>query len=297
MGTRISVAVTVVVVVALGVLMAVSAAQLVPMGSGISSLSGTSSLTYDVLFNSRGWLVLAAAALGLLAGAFTRRPTVRIEDGIVERHDGVAIFEHWLHVVAVLVLLGSGIALGFLFIPRLVTGAHDTGVALNLHWVGVVLFAFSGVYYATNTVLSGRLKEHLAGLEDINVGIAHYRAQLAKSEPPAEGKFYASERIAYVYMLVALGLVALTGVLKLLAYGINMPAGVMGVVTPLHDVGALLVALFLIAHVLMGAVVPWSWPELRSMVTGKLPLEYVQHHHKAWYDELMGSPARSKEDQ
>ncbi len=291
MGTRISIAITVVVIVALGVVMAVSAAVIVPMNVGDTSR------TYDVLFNSRGWLVLAAAALGLLAGAFTRRPTVRIEDGIVERHDGVAIFEHWLHVVAVLLLLGSGIALGFLFIPRLVTGAHNTGVALNLHWVGVVLFAFSGVYYATNTVLSGRLKEHLAGLEDINVGIAHYRAQLAKSEPPAEGKFYASERIAYVYMLVALGLVALTGVVKLLAYGINMPAGLMGVVTPLHDVGALLVALFLIAHVLMGAVVPWSWPELRSMVTGKLPLEYVQQHHKAWYDELMGSPARSKENQ
>jgi formate dehydrogenase subunit gamma len=39
-------------------------------------------------------------------------------------------------------------------------------------------------------------------------------------------------------------------------------------------------------HVLLAAVVPWSWPLLKSMFSGWVPLDFAREHHPVWYEQL-----------
>jgi cytochrome b subunit of formate dehydrogenase len=62
----------------------------------------------------------------------------------------------------------------------------------------------------------------------------------------------------------------------------------MGAATFIHDVSALAMTALLIFHVLLGALVPWSWQLLRSMFTGYVSEGYVEKHHPLWHEELKG---------
>ena len=44
--------------------------------------------------------------------------------------------------------------------------------------------------------------------------------------------------------------------------------------------------LFLAAHVFFGAVLPFSWPNLRSMFTGYVALEHAEREHPAWVESM-----------
>jgi formate dehydrogenase subunit gamma len=70
----------------------------------------------------------------------------------------------------------------------------------------------------------------------------------------------------------------------------------MGATTLTHDVVAIGLGLFLVAHAIAGAIVPWSWPLLRSMFTGYVTTDYAKHHHKTWYADLTVAEAQPKEE-
>ncbi|MCE5202753.1 MAG: hypothetical protein LLG24_00810, partial [Actinomycetia bacterium] len=44
-------------------------------------------------------------------------------------------------------------------------------------------------------------------------------------------------------------------------------------------------------HVIAGAILPMSWPVLRSMFTGWVSLEHVKDEHPGWLAELEGREA------
>ena len=43
----------------------------------------------------------------------------------------------------------------------------------------------------------------------------------------------------------------------------------------------------LVVHVYLGAMHPKMTESLKSMITGKASVEYVQSHHGKWYEERM----------
>jgi len=234
----------------------------------------------QLLFDSTTWIVWAAPFMGILAAGLSRRRDPSIRDGKVLRHDGPATS----------VLLVSGVMLGFLFVPRMVSGQAGAAVWFDVHFYAVAVFLFGTFYYAANTVLSGRLKEHLphsiaGSLKD---AVAHYKAVFTKSEFPGEGKYFASEHLTYPIAVVGSALMIVTGLFKVAAHAWDLSAGLMGVMTFTHDLTTVVMAVFFVAHVVMGAVVPWSWPVLRSMFTGYVTEEYVKSHHAGWYRELTG---------
>jgi len=254
-------------------------------------------------FDTTTWLVWIMPFLGVLAAVASRRRNPFIENGRVLRHDGPAMLSHWLHGVGTVILLVSGIALGLLFIPALVGAEEPTWRMMNAHYIGVLAFLFGTFYYGANTLLSGRLKEHLphslkGSLQD---AVAHYRAVFTKSEFPGEGKYFASEHLSYPMAAIGSLLMVVTGLFKVAAHSVNLPEWLMGAMTVTHDVVTVVMALFLVAHVIMGALVPWSWPLLRSMFTGYVSEDYVKHHHAGWYRQLTAkkgepdSPARPEE--
>lgn len=285
MGKRVGIAVGLLLVLAGGLYLAYEASQLFLFRAGFAG-----SYTYNLLFKTSPWVLVLLGLLGVYFGTLARRRQ-EIVDGKVLRHDEVAFFEHWTHLISVLVLLTSGLYLGFLFFPRLVQTPQAVGFAMNAHFVGVGLFLFSLCYYLTTTWLYGTLREHWPQPGDFQAALEHYRAVLRGKEGPQEGKYLASERLSYPIWVVLMGGIVLTGIVKVSAHVWDLPGGLMGVVTFLHDLSALGTLLFLAVHVVAAAVMPQSWPLLRSMLTGYMSEEYVRRHHAKWHAELRGGGA------
>ncbi len=111
------------------------------------------------LFDTLSWLLFVAAFTGILGGAITQRIDPYIENDRVWRHDFAAKFSHWTHAGGCVLLLISGVGLGFFFLPRLLP---DAARLMDLHFLGALFFVFGGFFWATNTILSPyRFKEHM----------------------------------------------------------------------------------------------------------------------------------------
>jgi formate dehydrogenase subunit gamma len=248
----------------------------------------------ELLFDSATWLVWLAPFAGAAAAGSTKRRDPVIEGDKVLRHDDAAILEHWTHGIGTAALLVSGIALGFLFVPNLVGSGTPTWAMMNVHFVSVIVFLFGTFYYGANTLLSmHRFREHLPTKDAIDYTKRHYGLMLGfkKFTFPPERKYFESEKMAYILALAASIVIIVTGFAKVAAHSIDMPSGVMAIATPAHDIATLAMLAFFVAHVFFAAILPMSWPVLRSMFTGYVSLEHVKHEHAGWLAEIEGTKA------
>lgn len=246
-------------------------------------------MSAKLLFDSATWLVWLAPFAGILAAGVTRRQDPRIEGDRVLRHDTAAIVEHWTHGIATAVLLVSGIVLGVLTIPALIGAGTPVWTAMNVHFVAVVVFLFGTFYYGANTVLAlKRLKEHLPTKDALAYTKRHYGLLLGfkKFTMPPERKYFESEKMAFILAAFATITILITGFLKVAAHALDVPAGLMAVATPAHDVATVVMLAFILPHIFFAAVLPMSWPILKSMFTGHVSLEYAKHEHAGWVAEL-----------
>lgn len=239
----------------------------------------------QLLFNSAGWAVWIAPFAGILAAAVTRRVDPHIEGDQVVRHDGAAMLAHWTHGIGTAALLVTGIALGLLFVPRLVVGVKAAGLVMNIHFAAVVFFLFGTFYWAANTLLATkRFGEHLPDHNAISYTIRHYGLLLGfkKFTMPPEDKYFESERMAFILALIATIPIILTGFVKVAAHAMDVPGQIVRIATITHDVSTVLMLAFFLAHVFFAAVLPMSWPVLRSMFTGRVSLDHVKAEHAGW---------------
>jgi len=244
-----------------------------------------------LLFDSAWWLVFLAPFLGVLAAGLTRRRDPRIEGDKVLRHNGAARLEHWTHGLGTALLLATGVGLGFLFVPRLVRDTDGVWLMMNLHFVGVAVFLFGTFYYAANTIISAyRFREHLPTGNAFSFTV-HYGKLLGvkKFTMPPEDKYFESEKMAYILAILASVGVILSGIVKVLAHLMELPAWLVSAATPVHGVSTIAMLLFFLAHVFFSSVLPMSWPVLRSMFTGYVPREYAEKEHAGWYKRLSDS--------
>ncbi len=243
----------------------------------------------SLLFDSATWLIWFAPFVGVLAAGLSKRRDPAVEGDRVFRHDVPARITHWTHGIGTMMLLISGIALGLFFTPALVERAQGVWTWMNVHFVFVVMFLFGTFYYGANTLLAAhRFREHLPTKNAIDYTKRHYGLLLGfkKFTFPPESKYFESEKMAYLLALASTVVIILTGLVKVAAHALDMPAGLMGVITPLHDIATVAMLAFFLAHVFFAAVLPMSWPVLRSMFTGYVSLEHAKHEHAGWLEEL-----------
>ena len=77
-----------------------------------------------------------------------------------------------------------------------------------------------------------------------------------------------------------------TGLIKVSARVWHVPEGLLEFATWTHDWSTILLAVLLVFHIILAAVVPWAWPLLRSMIDGYISVDFVKSHHPGWYKEL-----------
>ncbi len=237
------------------------------------------------------WAVPAAVVLGLILGVIRAKRKVKekIEDGEVTRHGAGAFLEHWGTGLGIIMLITSGILLGFLFIPSQVNFLDDAVWMLNLHFVGIVVTLFAGSLFAADFLVSRKYSSLLPNPTDISGGF--FGKYMLRRKWTAETKYLSSQKAAFLAWAV-LGVVVLaTGAIKLGWRVWPIQADVLGWATVIHDWVTLLFILMLIVHVLMVLLLPAHRKMLKSWITGKVPEEYVKEEHPIWYEELeKGAP-------
>ncbi len=248
------------------------------------------------LFDNLWWGIFIVAFCGLLLGAYWKRVDPFINNDRILRHDGAARLSHWTHAAGCTLLLITGVALGFFFIPRQVAGPAGVSQMMDLHFLGALLFVFGGFFWLSNTILSPwRFREHMPDKGSLIEGITHYAhifGLTKKNVRPA--KYDGSERLAFVPIVVFAALLILSGFIKLAPRFTSVPTGLLSFMTWIHDASALMMLVLFFFHVLLAAVVPWSWPLLRAMFNGWVPRAFAKSHHPVWYEQLEQSASEEK---
>ncbi len=293
MKTRLPIAIAILAVLAARVYWAFEASKLFVLRVGVS---GTE--TYHLLFDTSAVAFPVAVFIGIFLGTLKYRSAAeKIMNGKVERHDELMFIQHWSNALGIVILIITGFVLGTLFIPRTVQGAANIGFALNMHFVGILFFFFGASFYITKNYFTGELKHMMPKKGDLKGMIGHYTAMVfRRGEAPKEEKFLCAERVVFPMWIIGISGITLTGIVKTGAHIWSLPAGFMGAMTFLHGVFAIYMALMLVAHVFAAAIIPPSWPLLRSMITGKVSEKYVKHHHEKWYEEIQNHMANDPSD-
>lgn len=241
-------------------------------------------------FDLAPWLIALAPFAGLFAAAFAKRKDPAIVGDRVYRHDPPARISHWTHALGVAVCLVSGIILGLRFTPAFVEDGPAAVVWMNVHFVAAVSFLFGTFFYLGNTIISRhRFKEHLPSRDAVVTTIHHYGRKLGFKNltPVEEDKYFESEKIAYLMALGCSVLLVLSGLVKALAHVfLTLPDAFMNVITWTHDLAAVLMLLFFLAHVFFAAIAPMAWRTFPSMLFGWMPRDEAEHEHVAWMRRL-----------
>ncbi len=264
--------------------------------AAVEPVQGEAGVRVQHLFDRMGWLIPVVGFLGLLLGAYQERVDPSIDGTRILRHDGAARLSHWTHALGCILLLVSGLGIGFFFFSRKVTDPFAAGRMMDLHFLGAMLFVFGGCYWLANTIISPwRLREHLPDRGSLREGILHYGHIFGLSGITVRPtKYSGSERLALVPLVLFAGLLTLTGLIKLSARVFDLAGGLVAAMTWLHDIAALVMLVLFVFHVVLAAVVPWSWPLLASMFSGWVSLDFAKEHHGGWYDELRKNEAGGK---
>lgn len=280
---RLFIAAGLVIAGAAGFYLALTFSRLVPYETSMGE-----SHAYLLLFEHAGWMIPLAAFMGVLVRALFANPQsdVAFKNGKVLRHDGHMFFFHWCNALAILILADSGMRLGPGWLPRTAHTVQEVGYAMNLHFFGTLLFFFALAYIISDFHIKGTVREHLPSSGDLKDSVTYYTSKITGAAPPDQAKFLASEKLTFpLWIILFLG-IALTGCVKLANHFWAVPASIMPVVTWSHDLFAFALLVLVVAHIILGALVPWSWPLLRSMVTGYMDRDYVRTQHSRWHEQL-----------
>lgn len=245
-------------------------------------------------FDQFPWIIALAPFGGLLLSAVVRRRNPAVAGNRVYRHDPPARVSHWTHALGVAFCLISGIVLGLRFTPAFVADGPAAIIWMNVHFVAAVSFLFGTFFYVGNTVVSRyRFKEHLPTRRAVTYTVRHYGRLIGIKSltMPPEDKYFESEKVAYVMALACSFLLVVSGLVKVLAHVVlTLPDTFMNVLTWTHDIAAVLMLLFFVAHVFFAAIAPFSWKTFPSMLVGWMPLEEAEKDHAGWLERLKHEP-------
>ncbi|MCL2883585.1 MAG: cytochrome b/b6 domain-containing protein [Coriobacteriia bacterium] len=236
-------------------------------------------------FNMYWPILFIMPFLGLLVAGLSKRIDPVVRGNRVLRHDGPARVAHWSHALGVVALIISGFFIGLRFSASHVTTSANTAAWMNVHFVFACLFLFGTFYWLGNTIISRyRFREHLPHKNAISSTLNHYGALMGfkKAKAPNEEKYFESERLAFLVALGGACLMVVTGVIKVLAHIVDLPGPFVYGITITHDIGAIILVLFLLAHLFFGVVIPNAWPALPSMFTGYMKREKAEKEYVLW---------------
>lgn len=224
-------------------------------------------------------------------------------EGKVKRHSASVIFVHWTVAISSLMLLFTGFGqmplykrYGLSKLPYMGWTA-DFGVTLNLHYMAAIVLTFAAFYHVVYHVLR---KEFGAWPKpgDFKESVQIVKAMLTKGQEPPSHKFLAEQRLAYAFMAITLGVLIITGLIKVFKNlpDVFLPDSLLNIVTMLHNLATMLLLFGFIAHLAAFLLKP-NRPLLLSMFTGMVDYHYAKERHCLWCEELEKGAKKSPPSQ
>lgn len=194
---------------------------------------------------------------------------------------------HWTMVAAFLTLGLTGL---FLYVPQLGPVAQD-GYTRILHRIAAVLFIAAPIIYflvaPKNSLLW--IKEVFSwgtgDVEWLNAAPDYYFGGDESRMPPQPHMNTGQKLYALVSVVGSIGFVV-TGLIMWLGKGSIGSGAFLGTVI-LHDIFFIGVGSFMLVHFYLGVIHPRMTESMRSMITGKVSVEYAKSHHGKWYKETL----------
>ncbi len=303
--------------VAMSWLFLIGAAYYQPKGA--SGLPPQTALFNDANFTAR--MIPFIIALGIVVGIYEARKALRQGDDVIlgdsiQRHDSSVIITHWMNAFGLI----SGLVSGAIVL-RWVDRPEQLRPIFIIHYLGAGLVLFAIFEHLTRQGVSGRtglIPKSLSVIRDligelfgylglfgpdeavlhipwpsaIRKPIARYVKALLGYKESRTGKYLAAEQtISYPPWAILIGIIVITGLIKLMRYVYPLPNTLVASVTAIHDLAAIAIGLMLVIHLLPLLLVPANWPLLLSIFKTTVPLEYAKKRHPVWYKELTGETA------
>jgi len=193
---------------------------------------------------------------------------------------------HWIVVASAFTLAITGL---FLYVPQWGIVAQDGWTRL-IHRIASVLFIAAPALYilATPRGSLSFLKTTLSwGKDDVEwlkVAPDYYFGGDEDKMPPQPEMNSGQKLFALAAIACTLGFI-ITGAIMWFAKG-SVPASVFQWSVFVHDVCFIVGGSFTLLHLYLGAIHPRMTESLRSMITGKVSVEYAKSHHGKWYNEV-----------
>ena len=202
---------------------------------------------------------------------------------------------HWIIVAAAFTLALTGL---FLYVPQFGSVAQDSYTRI-IHRVAAVVFVAAPVLYfliAPKPSLSFLKKVFTWGKDDLEWTKAapdYYFGGEESKMPPQPDMNTGQKLFALVAVASFIGFL-ITGVLMWVYKG-TISAEAFQASVFVHDVCFIVGGSMTLLHIYLGAIHPRMTESLRSMIGGKVSVEYAKTHHGKWYAEIAGEEEAEEE--
>lgn len=194
---------------------------------------------------------------------------------------------HWVHAISFTLLLITGSALIFSAFGRLL-GTQGLRTAGAVHRVMAYPFSFltaAILLLATPRSALQWLRSIVTWSKNDLQFLAAFPKEFFGLKPklPPQGKFNAGEKVNSLLTIIGSLLMMITG--WIMVYRDQFSAATLGLVYPLHDLGALIMGAVIIGHAYLGLLHPGSREALNGMISGIVSERFAREHHALWYEE------------
>jgi formate dehydrogenase subunit gamma len=190
----------------------------------------------------------------------------------VARFDGTERLLHWVHALAFVLLLATGL---ILYLPSLANAFGNRPLAKDIHLITAVVWfaALLAIGLFGNRRALGRDRREIERFDADDLA-------WLRGRPVPQGRFNAGQKVHAILQAALAVLFTVSGVLLWLGER-NTSFRLDGTIV-LHD-GAMFVAIALvIGHLFLAVVWPTTRPALRGMVRGDVDADWAREHHAKW---------------
>jgi len=193
---------------------------------------------------------------------------------------------HWVTAVLIILLGFTGL---ILFVPGWGTIAV-AGWTRIIHRICVYIFSvvllLYFVTYRKNCL--DYIKESFTWTREdlgwLRAAVDYYLGG-EESKMPPQGRINPGQKIWQLITILCGAIFFITGAIMTFAKGAVAP-GVFQWCVFTHDIAFIIGGCMLIVHVVLGALHPRMSESLRSMITGKISVQYAKSHYGKWYEKI-----------
>ena len=203
---------------------------------------------------------------------------------------------HWIIVAAAFTLALTGL---FLYVPQFGSVAQDSYTRI-IHRVAAVVFVAAPLLYfliAPKPSLSFLKKVFTWGKDDVEwlKAAPDYYFGGEESKMPPQPEMNSGQKLFALVAVVSFIGFLITGILMWVYKG-TISSSAFEASAFVHDVCFIIGGSMTLVHIYLGAIHPRMTEALRSMIGGKVSVEYAKSHHGKWYAEIAGEEEEAGEE-